>query len=137
MKKTMRYFSPIVVTPMIFLIATLLENTEASKPIVPFVLFPALLLLAVAVGILSPLKTRFDYVMTAIVPISVFFSLFICLFFDEGCDGTAQLSLNHALNIEYYRSWLPIALVMMILTFVFSFRTIRDSVKNAFLKKPE
>ena len=58
MKKAMRYFSPLVVTPMIFLIATLLENTEASKPIVPFVLFPALLLLAVAAGILSPLKNK-------------------------------------------------------------------------------
>ena len=132
MKKAMRYFSPLVVTPMIFLIAMLLENTEASKPIVPFVLFPALLLLAVAAGILSPLKTRFDYVMTAIVPISVFFSLFICLFFDEGCDGIAQLSLNHALNIEYYRSWLPIALVMTIITFVFSFNPIRNFIKNKF-----
>ena len=132
MKKAMRYFSPLVVTPMIFLIATLLENAEASEPIVPFVLFPALLLLAVAVGILSPLKTRFDYIMTALVPISVFFSLFICLFFDEGCGGTAQLSFNHALNIEYYRSWLPMTLVMTIITFVFSFNPIRNFIKNKF-----
>ena len=132
MKKTMRYFSPLVITPIIFLIATLLENAEASEPIVPFVLFPALLLLAVAVGILSPLKTRFDYIMTALVPISVFFSLFICLFFDEGCGGTAQLSFNHALNIEYYRSWLPMTLVMTIITFVFSFNPIRNFIKNKF-----
>lgn len=128
----MRYFSPLVITPIIFLIATLLENAEASEPIVPFVLFPALLLLAVAVGILSPLKTRFDYIMTALVPISVFFSLFICLFFDEGCGGTAQLSFNHALNIEYYRSWLPMTLVMTIITFVFSFNPIRNFIKNKF-----
>ena len=132
MKKAMRYFSPLVVTPMIFLIATLLENAEASEPIVPFVLFPALLLLAVAAGILSPLKTRFDYIMTALVPISVFFSLFICLFFDEGCGGTAQLSFNHALNIEYYRSWLPIALAMTVITFIFSFNPIRNFIKNKF-----
>lgn len=133
----MHYFSPIVVTPMIFLTATLLENTETLEPVVPFVLFPALLLLAVVVGVLSPLKTKFDYIMTAIVPISVFFSLFIGLFFCEGCDGAPQLSLNHAFNMEYYRSWLPIALVLMILTFIFSFRPIRDPIKNAFLKKPK
>ena len=42
------------------------------------------------------LKAKFDYIMTAIVPLSVFFALFISLLFDDGCDGTPQFSLIHA-----------------------------------------
>ena len=135
MKKTAYYLSPFVIVPIIFLIATLLENAEILKPIVPYFMFVALFLFAVVIGILSPLKAKFDYIMTAIVPLSVFFALFISLLFDDGCDGTPQFSLSHALNIEYYRSWLPIALVMMVITFVFSFKPIRQFIKSKIFVK--
>ena len=130
MKKIIYYFSPFVINPIIFLTATLLESAEILKPIAPYIMFGSLFLFAAVLGIISPSKARFDYLITIIVPVSVFFALFISLFFDEGCDGTPQLSLNHALNIEYYRSWLPIALVMTVIAFVFSFKPIRRFVKN-------
>ena len=130
MKKTAYYTSPFVINPIIFLTATLLESAEILKPIVPYFMFGALFLFAAVLGIISPSKARFDYLITIIVPVSVFFALFISLFFDEGCDGTPQLSLNHALNIEYYRSWLPMALVVTVIAFVFSFKPIRRFVKN-------
>ena len=137
MKKTAYYLSPFVIVPIIFLIATLLENAEILKPIVPYFMFASFLLFAVVIGMLSPLKVKFDCVMAALVPFSVFFALFIALLFDDGCDGMPQFSLHHALNIEYYRSWLPIVLAMMAITFVFSFKPIRTVLKNKLTCKKE
>ncbi len=135
MKKVMYYFSPFIVVPIIFLIVTLLEDTALLESIVPYVLFAALFIFAFAIGVLSPSKTRFDYIMTVIVPISVLVCLFIFLFFDEGCDGKLQFSLHHTLNMEYYKVWLPIALIMMVITFIASFTPIRNVVKNIFVRK--
>ena len=126
MKKLAYYISPFVIFTILFLLTTLLDSTE----ILEFIMIASLFLFAAVLGIISPLRARFDYLITIIVPVSVFFALFISLFFDEGCDGTPQLSFSHALNIEYYRSWLPMALVMTIIAFVFSFKPIRRFVKN-------
>ena len=132
MKKTIYYFSPFVIIPIIFLIATLLESVEILKPTAPFFLFTALFIFSLAIGVLSPTKTTFDYVITAIIPCSVLLSLFVGLLFDEGCDGKPQLSLSHALNMEYYKVWLPIVLTIMLITFITSFKPIRSIVKSTF-----
>jgi ABC-type spermidine/putrescine transport system permease subunit I len=73
-----------------------------------------------------------DYIITAFIPLSVFLALFVALLFDEGYDGSSRFSLSHALNIEYYRIWLPIAIIMMVVTFVFSFEPIRKFIKGRF-----
>ena len=137
MKRTIYYFSPLIIIPGIFLAVTLLESMKILKSITPFFLFAALFLFSALFGMLSPAKARFDLVITAFVPISMFLALFIFLFFDEGCDGTPQLSLHHALNMEYYKVWLPIALIMTVITFIFSFKPIRNFVtsKFSFMKK--
>lgn len=127
MKKTMYYLSPFVMIPLIFTVLTLLETVEALKFIAPYFMFAALFLFSAVIGVLSPGKTKFDYAMTAAVPISVFLSLFVALLFDKGCNGDPQLSLHHALNVEYYQIWLPIVAVMTIITFVASFQPIRIS----------
>ena len=98
-------------------------------------MFAALLLFSVVIGILSLTKTKFDYIMTVIVPISVLVPLFVFLLFDEGCDGKPQFSLHHALNMEYYKTWLPVALVMMAITFIASFKPVRNTIKNIFARK--
>ena len=126
MKKIAYYISPFVIFTILFLLSTLLDSSE----ILEFIVFASLFLFAAMLGIISPSRAKFDYLITIIFPVSVFFALFIALFFDEGCDGTPQLSLNHALNIEYYRSWLPIALVMTVIAFVFSFKPIRRVIKS-------
>ena len=126
MKKIAYYIAPFVIFTILFLLPTLLDSTE----ILEFIVFASLFLFAAVLGIISPSKAWFDYLITIIVPVSVFFALFISLFFDEGCDGTPQLSLNHALNIEYYQSWLPIALVMTVIAFVFSFEPVSRFIKS-------
>ena len=135
MKKVIYYFSPFIIVPFLFLIFTLLEDTAFLEAIVPYVLFAAVFIFAFVIGVFSSSKTKFDYIMTVIVPISVLVCLFIFLFFDEGCDGGPQLSLHHALNMEYYKVWLPIALIMMVITFISSFKPIRNIVKKIFVRK--
>lgn len=130
MKKTIYYLAPFVIVPIIFLLVGWLDNTDIINSTlsvvmvyVAFYLFPALM------GSLSTTNKKFDYIMTAVIPLSFFFALFIGLFFDEGCDGTSQLSLSHALNIEYYKLWLPNTVIMAIIAFVASFKPIRISKK--------
>jgi len=138
MKKAVYYFSPFVIIPIIFLITTLFESVEVLEPIAPYFVFASLFLFAVLIGTMSQSKTKFDYIMTFFVPLSVFLTLFVSLLFDEGCDGTPQLSLSHALNVQYYRAWLPIAIIMTVITFVFSFQPIRKFIKGRFsFKKSE
>ena len=126
MKKIAYYISPFVIFTILFLLTPLLNSTE----ILEFIVFASPFLFAAVLGIISPSRAKFDYLITIIVPVSAFFALFIALFFDEGCDGTPQLSLSHALNIEYYRSWLPMALVVTVIAFVFSFKPISRFIKS-------
>ena len=135
MKKAIYYVSPFVIIPIIFLITNLLESVEMLNPIAPYFVFASLFLFTVLIGTISQSKLKFDYIITAFIPLSVFLALFVSLLFDEGCDGMPQFSLHHALNIEYYRSWLPIALAMMAITFVFSFKPIRQFIKNKIFAK--
>ena len=130
MKKAVYYFSPFVIIPIIFLITTLLESVEVLAPFAPYFVFVSLFLFAVLIGTMSQSKASFDYIITILVPISVFLALLVSLLFDKGCDGTPQLSLSHALNVEYYRVWLSIAIIMTAITFVFSFQPIRKFIKG-------
>ena len=132
MKKAVYYVSPFVIIPIIFLITTLLESVEMLNLIAPYFVFASLFLFAVLIGTISQAKSKFDYIITAFIPLSVFLALFVALLFDEGYDGSSRFSLSHALNIEYYRIWLPIAIIMMVVTFVFSFKPIRKFIKGRF-----
>lgn len=130
MKKTIYYFSPLIIVPGILLMTTLLESIEILKPIAPFFLFAAFFMFSFVVGVLSPAKTRFDYAMAVIAPCSVLLSLIIALFLDEGCDGKPQFSLHHALNVEYYKTWLPIVLIMLVIILALSFKPVKNFVRS-------
>ena len=129
MKKIIYYISPVVIFPIIFFVITLLDTVDIISSILPILTYIVLFIFAATIGSLSTTNNKFDYIITAMIPISCFLTLFIGLFFDEGCDGTPQLSLHHALNMEYYKVWLPIVAVMAVTTFVASFKPIRISKK--------
>ena len=136
MKKAIYYASPFVLFPIILGIFTLLDEINIISSNILAIFSCIILFITTAfLGSLSLTNKKFDYLMTVIIPISFLLTLFIALFFDEGCDGKSQLSLHHALNIEYYKIWLPIALIMTVITFVASFTPIRNIVKNIFVRK--
>ena len=128
MKKVIYYASPFVLFPIIFGAFTLLDEIDIiNSNILAISLFVLFFVTTAFLGNLSLTEKKFDYLMTVIVPISFLLTVFVALFFDKGCDGTAQLSIHHALNIEYYKIWLPIVAVMTVITFVASFKSIRIS----------
>ena len=137
MKKIIYYASPFVLFPIICVAYSLLDKIDIiNLNILAVFLCVILFVTSAFLGNLSLTKKKFDYLMTIIVPISFLLTLFIALFFDEGCDGKPQLSLHHALNIEYYKVWLPRVAVMAVITFVASFKPIRIS-KRIWKKRPE
>ncbi len=127
MKKVIYYVSPFAVLPLLFLLIGWAEgNSNVSPSVFMFLTYGGLFSVAALLGTFSPADNRlFDYLMTVFVPAAMCLALFVGLMFDEGCDGQAQLSLHHALNFEYYKTWLPIAGAMAVVTFGFSFRPIR------------
>ena len=128
MKKAIYYASPFILFPIIFGIFTLLDEIDIiNSNILAVFLFVLFFVTTAFLGNLSLTNKKFDYLMTVIVPISFLLTVFVALFFDKGCDGTPQLSIDHALNMEYYKVWLPIVAVMTVITFVASFKPIRFS----------
>ena len=121
MKKTIYYLSPVVISPIILALFSLLDG-KAS--VLRLVLGFCLCLYAVVMGNMSPSRTKFDYPMTAVLPLSLAFALFVFLLLDDGFS----FSLSHALNFEYYLAWLPMFILTAFLTFVASFQPIR--IKN-------
>ena len=127
MKKAIYYIAPFVVFPLLFLLINSLDkmgtNTDTwqALTLILFFMFSALM------GTLSPTEKKFDYLITLLTPTAFLCTLFVFLYFDEGCDGLPQLSLHHALNVHYYRVWLPYVVLMTGITFITSCKPIRVS----------
>ena len=125
MKKAIYYIAPFVVFPLLFLLINSLDkmgtNTDTwqALTLILFFMFSALM------GTLSPTEKKFDYLITLLTPTAFLCTLFVFLYFDEGCDGLPQLSLHHALNMHYYRVWLPYVAIMTGITFITSCKPIR------------
>ena len=125
MKKTIYYIAPFAVFPLLVLLINCLDSMKMQsniwKPLTLILFF----LFAALMGTLSPTERKFDYLMSLLIPAAFLCTLFVLLYFDEGCDGLPQFSLHHALNMHYYRVWLPYVAIMTGITFITSFKPIR------------
>ena len=131
MKKILYYASPFIVFPMLFWADDLLKKIDIFYNAYEFIIaciFVAILLFCALIGSLSATNKKFDYLITAIIPISFFLTLFFALYCEEVYDFV-RFSLHHALSIEYYRDWLPCVSIMTAITFITSFKPIRLSKK--------
>lgn len=127
MKKTIYYIAPFAVFPLLVLLINSLDSIEMQSNIWRALTLILFFLFAALMGTLSPTEKKFDYLMTLLIPAAFLCTLFVSLYFDEGCDGLPQLSLHHALNMHYYRVWLPYVAIMTGITFITSFKPIRVS----------
>lgn len=127
MKKAIYYIAPFVVFPLLVLLINFLDSIEMQSNIWQALTLILFFLFAALMGTLSPTEKKFDYLMTLLIPTAFLCTLFVSLYFDEGCDGFPQLSLHHALNMHYYRVWLPYVAIMTGITFITSFKPIRVS----------
>ena len=130
MKKAIYYIAPFVVFPLLVLLINFLDSIEMQSNIWQALTLVLFFLFAALMGTLSPTEKTFDYLMTLLIPAAFLCTLFVSLYFDEGCDGLPQLSLHHALNMHYYRVWLPYVAIMTGITFITSFKPIRLAGKR-------
>ena len=130
MKRATYYIAPFVVFPLLVLLINFLDSMEMQSNIWQALTLVLFFLFAALMGTLSPTEKTFDYLMTLLIPAAFLCTLFVSLYFDEGCDGLPQLSLHHALNMHYYRVWLPYVAIMTGITFITSFKPIRVAKKT-------
>lgn len=136
MKKTIYYIAPFVVFPLLVLLINFLDSMEVTAAIWRALTLILFFLFAALMGTLSPTEKKFDYLMTLLIPAAFLCTLFVSLYFDESCDGLPQLSLHHALNMHYYRVWLPYVAIMTGTTFITSFKPIRvSSIRKPYSQK--
>ena len=83
MKKIIYYLSPIALVPAMLGALELLENSGLLA-MSPLVLFGALVIYALAAGLLSPTKKKADLLLAAVLPASLFLTLFLAGAFDNG-----------------------------------------------------
>ena len=130
MKRATYYIAPFVVFLLLVLLINFLDSIEMQSNIWQALTLVLFFLFAALMGTLSPTDKTFDYLMTLLIPAAFLCTLFVSLYFDEGCDGLPQLSLHHALNMHYYRVWLPYVAIMTGITFITSFKPIRLAGKR-------
>ena len=90
----------------------------------PYILFASLILTSIIFGNLSPTNKKFDYLMTAIVPLSFFLLMFVVGFLDKN-DLETRFHLYKAFRAAFQPWVLFDCLAMALTTFLASFKPIR------------
>ena len=122
MRKIFYYAIPFVMIPVVLLIGEYIDNA-ITIPIFPyFIIMP--IFLSFIMGIMSSTHNKFDYIMTVIMPLSLFCFMFIGGFFDKSDLGT-MFHLDRAFKTALQ----PICLIeyccMAIFTFLSSHKKLR------------
>ena len=86
-----------------------------------------LFLLSFVMGFFSPTHRTFDYLMTAIMPFSLFGLMFIGGFLDKS-DLETRFHLYKAIKTVFQPIALQLYFLMAVTTFVASFKPIRNKV---------
>ena len=92
----------------------------------PYIFFAELFIISVIIGNLSPTHRRFDYIMTIIMPLSLFISMFIGGFIDE-TDLGGRFYMYRAFEVAFKPFALIEYLIIAVLAFISSFKLFRIS----------
>ena len=135
-KKIFHRISIFAIFPIILLLVDLVEKNEVlAEEYVMYFGIALILLTSAAIGNLSPSWKIFDLGGAINVALAICVALIVMLFFDEGCDGSAQLLISHVLNLEYYKAWLPIICASAVIAFLASFKPIKHAQRKKRKKK--
>ena len=135
MKKRIYYALPLIAFSLIFLatdFAVDLFYTYEKEHILNVIRIAekiTLVLFSAMMGSFSKTYKKFDYTVTALIPISFFLTLFVRFLFDDGCEGLRFYPPN-AFQPEFYIQYLPIIAVMTATAFFASFKPIRTFIKG-------
>lgn len=124
MKQKLYYVVPFAAVPLLLLLCEVLDNMKLLQ-MSPYILGAVLLLFSVALGIFSTTHRTFDYLLTAIMPISLFCCMFVGGFLDKS-DLETRFHLYRAVNVAFQPIALLLYFLMAIVTFLASFKRFRD-----------
>lgn len=126
MKKKLFYAIPFAAVPLLLGLCEVLDNGKVL-PMSPYILSALLLLFSVAMGFFSTTHRTFDYLLTALVPLSLFCCMFVGGFLDKS-DLETRFHLYKAVKTAFQPIVLQLYLLMAITTFVSSFRLFRNMI---------
>ncbi len=131
MKNKLYYVIPFVAFPILLLLSVELDNIKLLQ-MNPYTISAVLLLFSVAMGFFSTTYRTFDYLLTIIMPISLFCCMFVGGFLDKS-DLETRFHLYKAVNTAFQPIVLQLYFLMAITTFLASFKRFRN-IKKAFKK---
>jgi hypothetical protein len=128
MKKKLYYVTPFVAVPLLLLLCEVLDNMNLL-PMSPYILSAILLLFSGAMAFFSPSSKTFDYLLTLIMPLSLFLCMFVVGFLGESDLGT-RFHLYKAVDAAFQPIALLLYFLMAIVAFLTSFKHFRDIKKR-------
>lgn len=123
MKKKLYYLRPLVLLSCAIHLLTALDIWNLFSPST-YILLGILLFLSAVLGIFSPSTKMFDYFLTAIMPLSMCFVMFMAGFTESG-ECFSRFDWTHASHIAFQETALYAYALMAVTSFVFSFRKFR------------
>ena len=127
MKQKLYYAIPFAAVPFLLLLCEVLDNMKLLQ-MSPYILGAVILLFSVAMGFFSTTLKTFDYLLTAIMPMSLFCCMFVGGFLDKN-DLETRFYLYRAVDVTFQPLALLLYFLMAIVTFLASFKRFRD-IKN-------
>ena len=128
MKKKLYYVTPFVAVPLLSLLCVVLDNMNLL-PMSPYILSAIFLLFSGAMAFFSPSSKTFDYLLTLIMPLSLFLCMFVVGFLGESDLGT-RFHLYKAVDAAFQPIALLLYFLMAIVVFLTSFKHFRDIKKR-------
>ena len=101
----------------------LLDNTNLLT-MSPYIMGAVLLLICTVFGFFSPTNKTFDYIISAIMPLSLFCLMFVVGFLDKS-DLETRFHFHRAVDVAMQSPCLILYLLMATITFIASTKKIR------------
>lgn len=124
MKKKLYYAIPFVAVPLLVLLCEFFDNMNLLQ-MSPYIFSAVLILFSSVMGFFSPTHRKFDYLLTVMIPLS----LFCCLFFGGFLDKTdieTRFHLYKAVNTAFQPVSLHLYFLMAISALLASYKCVRN-----------
>ena len=127
MEKFIYYISPFIMIPSILLIGEYIDNLIAIPMFLYFIIMP--IFLSCIMGIFSPTHYKYDYIITVMMPLSLFCFMLVGGFFDKSDLGTS-FHLDIAFKTALQPTCLIVYCCMATSAFISSYNKFRIRCKK-------
>ena len=127
MKRKLYYLMPFIVVPILMMLLEVLDNAELLK-MNPYIIGGVLALSSAVFGFLSPSNKSMDYLLTLIMPLSFFCTMFVVGFLGKD-DMGGRVHIYKAVDAAFQPIALILYFAMAIITLLASLKCFR-TIKN-------